>query len=373
MLPKSILSKWGSPSDLSSTFEGLCLFTRHINEIENTKKEISLSGCYHRLQFPYRHKLKNPAHYYKRMTCLSWAALKSAWQDLLQIKILAFAKIDRLDDNDESIRERKQAGKTSSGGHSPIAWIIGLVLLLLILGLIWWLPCPSNAQFFIFRISLALAAGGLASVLTGSLQISWSPGISAGGGLAVFILVYYASPNIVNDDRCQTTTSLTVFVHGKSGPHDIILRQQGHVVLDVHGERKRQAISENGEAYFPNLRVGDTVRLNVDFSEPYRALNSDSLYVIRPNGKIYLPVALQGLDRVSGTVIWRDQPVPDVIVSINTIRDTTDATGYYELYIPEALQRREQTVSFFKPGFNLLRKKAYPQTRESLNVVLSRQ
>ena len=171
--------------------------------------------------------------------------------------------------------------------------------------------------------------------------------------------------------------SLTVFVHGKGGKQDMVLRQQGEVVIDFPGGERRTAhIHENGEALFQNLPAsfqGKKVRLNVDFSEPYRSLFPDSLYDLRPDEQIYLPVALLGLDKVAGTVIWRNAPLPGVMVSIGTfVSDTTDVSGSYELRIPESVQKKEQEVRFFKDGYKILLKSKFPQDGEPLNVTMEK-
>ena len=171
--------------------------------------------------------------------------------------------------------------------------------------------------------------------------------------------------------------ALTVFVHGKSGRQDMVLRQQGEVVIDFPGGERRSApIRENGEAFFQSLPPsfqGEKVRLNVDFSEPYKSLFPDSLYVLLPGEQIYLPVALLGLDKIAGTVIWKNAPLPDVAVSIGAaVSDTTDASGSYELHIPEAAQKKEQEVRFFKPGFKMLLKSKFPQDGEPLNVAMEK-
>ena len=143
--------------------------------------------------------------------------------------------------------------------------------------------------------------------------------------------------------------------------------------MDYRGERKRQAISENGEAFFNNLKVDEKIRLGVDFSEPYKPTHPDSLYTIDASGKIYLEVALQNLEKVFGRVIFKDKPLDGVQVSIGpSLRDTTDALGYYEVNIPVSQQRKEQEVNFYKPGFKMLSKNAFPQTNEPLNILMEK-
>ena len=83
-------------------------------------------------------------------------------------------------------------------------------------------------------------------------------------------------------------------------------------------------------------------------------------------------VGLKLLNNVFGTVIWRDQLLAGVVVTIGDLRTTTDATGSYTILIPKAAQRKEQEVRFLKAGYKMLIKKAYPQTNEPLNVVMEK-
>ena len=143
--------------------------------------------------------------------------------------------------------------------------------------------------------------------------------------------------------------------------------------MDVQGgERKKELIDDKGTASFQNVKVGDQVKLDVDFSEPFKPKYPDSIYTIPADGRIYLAVELQNLGRVYGTVIWRDQPLPGVLVTIDNLSDTTDVTGRYSIDIPERVQRKEQEVQFLKPGFKMLIKKAYPQTNVPLNIIMEK-
>lgn len=270
-------------------------------------------------------------------------------------------------------------GKTTTENRPtpPIAWILGTVLLLgTAVALIGFLPCPTPIQETAARLLMALGAAGIATVLPGLFQIHLKP-IQAGSAIGVFALVYLVNPARVmtDDSRCNQaqTTAVTVFVHGKQGRQDMILRQQGYVVMDVRGgERKRASINENGQAFFQNLEIGDSVELNVDFSEPYKATKPNKKYVIEDEGSIYLETVLQGLDKIFGTVLDGDAPLPGVLVSIGALRDTTNDLGYYEILIPENLQQKQQEVKFIKRGYTMITKKAYPQFNVPLNIVLSK-
>lgn len=236
--------------------------------------------------------------------------------------------------------------------------------------------CPTEAQYVVLRGATALTFGGLGSFFLGSLKLNFK-GIEAGGALAFAVIGFLWNPaeGFVGKN-CNEPFSVTVFVHGKGGRQDMILRQQGEVLMDLAGERRSELIRENGQAFFQNLPPsyqGKQVSLNVDFSEPYKSIYPDSLFPLKPGEQIYLPVALQGLDRIFGTVIWKEKPLPGVVVSIgNALSDTTDANGAYELRIPEAQQHKEQEVKFVKTGYKLLMKKALPQVQEPLNVVMEK-
>ena len=55
-------------------------------------------------------------------------------------------------------------------------------------------PNPTPFQYTVFRIVLALAAGGVAAMMPGFLTITVSNWIRASGALAVFVVVYFYSP-----------------------------------------------------------------------------------------------------------------------------------------------------------------------------------
>lgn len=182
----------------------------------------------------------------------------------------------------------------------------------------------------------------------------------------------YTLKDIFGDGGSDELTNVTVFVHSAKNKQDMILQQQGHVIMDVAGERKMEPIDEKGQAHFKNLKTGEQARLGVEFSEPYRAVHPDSTYHIEANEGIYLAVALQGLDKIFGTATWDEQPLEGVVVSIGDLLDTTDALGHYTLTIPEALQKKEQQVQFFKEGFQMRSVNFFPQTSQPLDVPMKK-
>jgi MFS family permease len=79
-----------------------------------------------------------------------------------------------------------------------LAYSFGFVFVVCVLVLIVLIPNPTLPQFEVFRIVMALAAGGIAAVVPGLLHLTLSRGqglaIRAGGAMAVFVIVYFYSP-----------------------------------------------------------------------------------------------------------------------------------------------------------------------------------
>ena len=199
--------------------------------------------------------------------------------------------------------------------------------------------------------------------------------------LVVTIIIFYQFDVILGIFTQQNRgKSLTVFVHGKNGKSDLILKSKGKVELTYGTKKARESINDKGQAVFNeipgNFFEKDTkVYINVveTEGEPYQALNPDSLYKLTIGSPIYLAAALMGLEKITGTVYFNDQPLQGVTVSIGNLRTISNDLGYYELIIPDSLQKQQQKVLFYKEGFKLMESIVFPQTGASLPALMEKE
>jgi hypothetical protein len=98
-----------------------------------------------------------------------------------------------------------------------------------------------TAAVFLFGV-LPSSATYRGRVFGGTLRLS---GAIVGAALVV-VGAYVFVPK-------TSTFPLTVYVHGKEGPQDVLLRNSGRVVLELGPERRAEPIADNGQAYFPAI------------------------------------------------------------------------------------------------------------------------
>jgi len=71
---------------------------------------------------------------------------------------------------------------------------------------------PTRTSWYIYNCVLAMAAGGIAGLLPGSLSLNWHPGIKAGGALALAIIVFYGGRDLRSSEaKVQDLKSFLIF------------------------------------------------------------------------------------------------------------------------------------------------------------------
>lgn len=69
---------------------------------------------------------------------------------------------------------------------------VSFIILMIVIAI--FIPQPSNFQYLVFRIALALSAAGVAALIPGFINVAYRNYIRAGGALGVFVVVYFWNP-----------------------------------------------------------------------------------------------------------------------------------------------------------------------------------
>lgn len=74
------------------------------------------------------------------------------------------------------------------------AFVFGVIFTVIMLAIAIAHPYPTDFQVFVFRVILALAAGGVAAMLPGFLNVTVPNLVRTGGALAGFAMVFFFNP-----------------------------------------------------------------------------------------------------------------------------------------------------------------------------------
>ena len=173
--------------------------------------------------------------------------------------------------------------------------------------------------------------------------------LELGGPIVAFLLVVILGFVLV---KPVTTFPLTVYVHGKGGPQDLVLRNSGDVLLDLGGDRRRQPIGAEGQAYFPaippNFR-GQEVPIGVE-SDAFELSDPKQKYRL-DGSSIYLSVQRKA-GHLSGRVKdEKGNPVPGATIHVAGLSKVTDSSGHFEFVIPGDRMQGELDLEALAPGY----------------------
>lgn len=107
-------------------------------------------------------------------------------------------------------------------------FIFGIVFFFIVILFALFKPDPTVTQWFIFRVVLAIAAAGIAVLIPGLLSIEIESKIKVGGAIAVFVLVFWFNPPLLEENKPTSSQIAT----GENSP--VISNTTGSVKIIIN-------------------------------------------------------------------------------------------------------------------------------------------
>ena len=191
--------------------------------------------------------------------------------------------------------------------------------------------------------------------------------ITLGGPIVAAALVIIGGFTLVPN---PLPFAITCYVHGHAGPQDIVLRNQGSVVLDLAGDRRSVPIGANGQAYFAGIPANfrdQTVYVSVESAEydsitakPHKLRDPMYLEVKKRPGKLFGRVTDEN-----------GQPIANVDLTVAGLTAKTTGAGGFRFEIPGERMASDMDLTATATGFEPFRATAYPNSN-AMDVVMKR-
>ncbi|GBC60280.1 hypothetical protein DENIS_1231 [Desulfonema ishimotonii] len=195
--------------------------------------------------------------------------------------------------------------------------------------------------------------------------------LELGGLVVIFAMVVIGGFKLVPNAK---SFNLSVYVHGPGGRQDMVLKNQGEVILDLADNRRSEAINEKGAAYFSGIPAeffNCEVPVMIQASG-FESAETDKKAVLKSGG-VYLQVRRDdSLAKITGTVKSADGDfLKGVSIRIGKLKTRTDEGGYFELKIPPENQKARQKLIALLEGYETWEGNVHPGTRQDVGIVLS--
>ncbi|MBK8567800.1 MAG: hypothetical protein IPN76_31900 [Saprospiraceae bacterium] len=266
----------------------------------------------------------------------------------------------------------RTTGTGDGGGQKPsnIAWIVGLALLVGMVLLLVFVPCPTDAQFFAFRLLLALAAGGLATLLPGMFGLDLNNGTKAAGALGIMVLIYLVNPGtLAGGGKCdEGPFNFTVRLVKPNNMANYPPLKGGTLKIWVVDRYEKPELNTDLVAEvkaIPNVQDGNMVDAYLE-GATYWKLEKDSVRLSKLSQTLNV-VPDGSLDTLYGKTLMNDNPVVGVQIEVEGgLSGVSDANGKFVVPIPLMKQKEVLLVSAFKEGYGRVEERHNPASGEKV-------
>jgi len=171
----------------------------------------------------------------------------------------------------------------------------------------------------------------------------------------IAVITGFNLKSLLGMGAANSPLQLTVYVHGPDGRQDVVLENEGQLLLDLRNDRRVAQIGEHGRTNFGEISrdfIGKEIPLSVQ-SEDYEMAYPDSGYVY--NGEpVYLEVRSScRFCKLTGTVQNSEgRLVPELVVMVKgtELADTTDQNGRFHIQVPAEKEQEEYILSVIEDG-----------------------
>jgi hypothetical protein len=164
--------------------------------------------------------------------------------------------------------------------------------------------------------------------------------------------------------------AVTVYVHGESGPHDLVLRNSGVVWMTLGADRRQEKIGDKGQADFkgiPSRFRGQDVPVWVE-AEGFETASPTTKYSLKED-QLYLPVRKKSA-RIAGRVQDESgRAITGAVISVSGITVTNSASGRFDISIPGAQVQNDLSLEVDVSGFAPFRQLVTPGANELVVIV----
>lgn len=213
------------------------------------------------------------------------------------------------------------------------AFALGIATIIASITIAILIPSPTESQYIVFRIVLATAIGGVASMIPGFLEVEVKPHLRAGGALGAFTLVFLFNPAQLIGAH-PLTAKITI-----SSKDGVNIEAEGiKPTSEVGGELK--TTSDGWEFVIPTTSVPKSKKLTFKAVDKYGVVRGTISEIVE-DGQVHgdIPITKRAGGVVFGVVKSGDKCLSGAkvfIMGLDSASTTTDENGKFKLQSQES-------------------------------------